>query len=65
MVWMTFAAIVDIPLAWLLVKITGSWVGIIIANILALLPFETIEVFAFKKMINNMLVNETKSQEPM
>lgn len=61
MVWMTFAAIVDIPLAWLLVKITGSWVGIIIANILALLPFEIIEVFAFKKMINNKLVNERNS----
>lgn len=64
MVWMTFAAIVDIPLAWLLVRTTGSWVGIIIANILALLPFEIIEIFAFKKMINTTLASKANSQRP-
>ena len=56
-IWMTFAAIIDIPLAWLLVNALGNWVGIIIANILALLPFEIIEIFAFGKMIRNR-VNE-------
>lgn len=61
MIWMTFAAIVDIPMAWLFVSIIGSWVGIIIANILALLPFEIIEIFAFKKMINNTLGGGTNS----
>lgn len=54
-VWLTFAAIVDIPLAWLLVKLIGSWVGIIIANILALLPFEAIEIFAFNRMIKQRI----------
>lgn len=55
--WMTFAAIIDIPLAWIFVKLTGSWVGIIVANILALLPFETIEILGFKKMIKDRISN--------
>ncbi len=63
-VWMTFAAIIDIPLAWLLVRITGSWVGIIIANILALLPFEIIEIFAFNKMIGSMVARGKNNKEP-
>jgi len=40
MIWMTFAAIIDIPLAYLLVQITGGWIGVVIANILALVPYE-------------------------
>lgn len=58
-IWMTFAAIVDIPLAILLVKMTGSWVGIILANILALLPFEVIEIIEFNKMIKGKCNEET------
>ena len=63
-VWMTFAAVIDIPLAWLLVRITGSWVGIIIANILALLPFEIIEIFAFNKMISRAISGAPDNKEP-
>lgn len=51
-IWMTFAAIVDIPLAILFVNITGSWIGVVLANIFAILPFEIIEIFAFYRMIN-------------
>jgi len=58
--WMTFAAIINIPLAWLLVEITGSWVGVIIANIFALLPFEAIEIFAFNRMIRGTNASEAK-----
>ena len=56
-IWMTFAAIIYIPLAWFLVKITGSWVGIIMAGILSLLPFELIEILAFRRMIKKHLSN--------
>ena len=59
--WMTFAAVVDIPLAWLLVKFTGSWVGIIIANIIALLPFEIIEIFSFNTMIKDKIQKQQMS----
>lgn len=41
-IWMTFAAIVDIPLAIIMVRISGSWIGVVIANIIALLPYEFI-----------------------
>jgi len=38
--WMTFAAVVFVPLSWLLVQLTGSWIGIVVANVLAMLPYE-------------------------
>lgn len=50
-IWMTFAAIINIPLAITFVRVLNySWVGVILANIFALLPFEVIEIFAFKKI---------------
>ena len=39
-IWMTFAAVVFVPLAVALTHWTGSWIGIVLANILALLPYE-------------------------
>ena len=53
MVWMTVAAVIDVPLAWLLVKVTGGWVGVVIANILALLPFEIIQPIRLIKYLDN------------
>lgn len=44
LIWVTVAAIVDIPLAYLFVHITGSWIGVIIANVIALIPFELFEI---------------------
>lgn len=43
MIFMTLAAIIDIPLAWLFVDLFGGWIGIVIANIVALLPFEIVQ----------------------
>ena len=37
---MTFAAVLFFPLAVLLTRWTGSWIGTVLANILALLPYE-------------------------
>lgn len=47
MIFMTLAALIDIPLAWLLVKITGGWIGVILANIIVLLPYEIVEPLLF------------------
>ena len=58
-IWMTFAAIVDIPLAWLFANITGSWIGIILANILAMLPFEIIEIVKFDQYIRQLDLPQT------
>lgn len=38
-IFFTIGAFIKIPLAWLFVNLTGSWIGIIIANIAALLPY--------------------------
>jgi O-antigen/teichoic acid export membrane protein len=52
-IWMTFAAVIDIPLAWILVKVTGGWIGVVIANILALLPFEIIQPIRLMRYLDN------------
>lgn len=41
-IWMTFAAIIFIPLSYIVVYITESWIGVVIAQIIALLPYETL-----------------------
>ena len=39
-IWMTVAAVLFVPLAYVFVQITGSWIGVVIANVLAMLPYE-------------------------
>lgn len=58
-IWMTFAAIVNIPLAYLLVNITGGWIGVVLANIFSLVPFEIIQPIYLNKHIN-LLIKEQK-----
>lgn len=50
-IWMTFAAVVNIPLAYFFVQLTGGWIGVVLANILSLLPFEILEPIYFNKHI--------------
>ncbi len=52
MIWMTFAALIDIPLSYLCVQWTGSWIGVVIANVLALLPYELMAPFYTMKRLN-------------
>ena len=40
--WMSVAAAVFVPLSWLLVQVTGSWIGIVMASGLAILPYEAL-----------------------
>ena len=54
-IWMGVAAIVDVPLAFLLVHITGSWIGVVLANIIALLPFEILEPIYFNKKLKKLI----------
>lgn len=54
-IWMTFAALINIPLAYLLVNITGNWIGVVLANIISLLPFEIIQPIYLNKHINLVL----------
>lgn len=57
-IWMTFAAIVNVPLAILFVNKTGSWIGVIIANIFSLLPYEVQEPIYIKSYIKGKIGNK-------
>lgn len=49
MIWMTFAAIIFVPLAYILVQKTESWIGVVIANVVALIPYEFLApIFTFR-----------------
>lgn len=61
-IWMTFAAIVNIPLAFLFVNITGGWIGVVLANIISLLPFEIIQPIYIKKHIDKLIIEECKNK---
>lgn len=65
MIWMTFAAVVDIPLSYLFVQITGGWIGVVIANILALLPFNVLAPFFTIKKLKQYLINSENDKNNM
>ena len=64
-VLMTLAAVLDIPLAWVFVQLTGGMIGVVLANIIVLLPFEILEPIFFFRYINKLIKaeGETSSRE--
>lgn len=51
MIWMTIAAIMFIPLSWIFVKLFESWIGIVLASVIAMLPYEILApIFTLKKL---------------
>ena len=49
MIWMTFAAMAFIPLAFLFVKVLGSWIGVVLAAVVAMMPYEVIApIYTFR-----------------
>lgn len=63
-IWMTFAAVIDIPLSYLFVNLTGGWIGVVLANILSLLPFEILEPIYFNRYINKQKIQVEKFTTP-
>ena len=57
-VLMTIAAVLDIPLAWVFVQLTGGMIGVVLANIVVLLPFEILEPIFFFRFINRLIKAE-------
>ncbi len=47
----TVGAIIKIPIAWLLVKLTGAWVSIVWANVIAMLCYCILQPIILKKQI--------------
>ena len=62
-IWMTVAAAVDIPLAYFFVNMLRSWVGVTLANIVAIIPYEIIEIWKFNKLINKNFLNNSVKEE--
>ena len=58
-IWMTVAAVVFVPLAYLFVKMSGSWIGVVIANVVAMLPYEVLSPIFTMKHIKK-ISRETK-----
>ena len=57
-VFMGLAAIMMIPLAILFTRITGSWIGVILATIISVLPYEIIQpISTHKYLIRNLNKN--------
>lgn len=54
-IFMGLAAILMIPLSVLFTRITGSWIGVIIATILSILPYEVIQPIWTSRYIKNKL----------
>lgn len=55
LIWMTFAAVVDIPLSILFVHLNGGWIGVVVANIISLIPFEILEPIYLNKYLNKQM----------
>jgi O-antigen/teichoic acid export membrane protein len=55
MLFYTIGAIINIPLAWLLVTVLRSWIGVILANIVSMSIYSFIQPFQVSKMIQRHL----------
>lgn len=58
-----FAAVLNIVGAVILVGITGHWIGVVISNIVVLIPFELIQFVDNKRNIKEKLANSRKGIE--
>lgn len=56
---MTVAVVLDIPLSIILTRKIGSWIGVVIANIIVLLVYEVLQIIDTKRKLK-LLCNEDK-----
>lgn len=54
-IWLTLGAVINIPLSYVIYSITGNWIAVVIANILALLPYCIIQPLWIRKYFNRKL----------
>lgn len=53
LIWLSLGAIVNVPVAYILFKLTGSWISIVVANIISLLPYCIIQPFYINKYLKD------------
>lgn len=59
-IFMTIGALLNFPLAYIFVRITGSWISIIIANIISMLPYCIVQPI----WINRYLGTDVSEKSP-
>ncbi len=55
LIGMTFAILIFFPLSYLLVHLTGSWIGVVAANTVSLIPYEFLAPVFTTKMLNRKI----------
>ena len=61
----TIGAIIKVPLAWLMVKLTGSWIGVVMATIISLGISCIVQPIYLKKYFDNNInnINDIKKEQ--
>lgn len=59
MICMTIAAIAFIPISYLLIQLTNSWIGVVLANFVVLAPYEILAPIFTIRLLNTK-INEGK-----
>lgn len=55
LLWMTFAALLFIPLAFLFVRWCGGWIGVVLAGFTAMLPYEILAPIFTIRHLNQLI----------
>lgn len=55
--WSIVGALVKVPLSIFFVSLCGEWIGVLYANIIALLPLLIFQTIQNRKVINNMIIH--------
>lgn len=59
LIFMTFAAVLFIPLSYIFVVLFDSWIGIIVSSIVCLLPYEIVAPISTISMLNMKISTKT------
>lgn len=54
----TIGAIIKIPIAWILVRLLDSWIGVILANIIAIILYSIIQPIWLNKYLNKIEIGD-------
>ena len=53
-IWMTFAAIIFIPLCYLFTTLFDNWIGVIVGSVICVIPYEVIQIILGIKKLNKL-----------
>ncbi len=60
MIYLTMGAVLNIPLAYLFTNFFGDWIGVVVANIISLLPFCIMQTIWFWKFFKQKSISNTQ-----